>query len=471
MLLALLPRQAARTLLPLAKDVDPLIITLPHLGILKQFDGVTPAELDAVLREAIAASEKHPVYTEVRGGAESCFAFFRNGQIYGAGAIRGTQFAETTIKEFLHGVNRAGSARIVCYEVDDRILHSLLILFQKKPVLKLLSSLVDLDQVLDKIEGEGKSCVVAASQDEFLAILRYEKGRATALCQGLSSANRCNRSFREDFLVKIYTLSAGKPISINVYEDLLVKYARDARTIAGNYKGSIAELFLSKPPVLTLVFKDKEIGHWMIDKPVFKIGRAPDNDIVIDNLAVSRLHSMIEETSGEHFIKDCDSLNGTIVNSRRVGKTLLKDGDEIQIGKHKLTFRKHGSKEIAVNPNADRFDQTVIMHAGKQTSPAQTEKGSNPRPRLVAREKTGERVFEIGESSLTMGKDDASDVAIAGIFVAKRHAEISKVDGHYIIRHLSGYRKLTVGGKPVKEQVLKNNDLIRIGKKVFVFQE
>ena len=448
-----------------------MIITLPHLGIVKQFDGVSPAGLDAVLREAIAASERRPVYLEVSGEAEDCFACFRNGQIYGAGAIRNAQFVETTIKEFLHGVNRAAAARIVCYAVDDKILHSLLILFQKKPVLKLLSSLVDLDQVLDKIEGEGKSCIVAASQDDFLAILRYEKGRTTALCQGLSAAGHNDRSFREDFLVKIYTLSAGKPISINLYEDLLVKYARDARIIAENYKGSIVELFLSKPPVLTLIFKDKEIGHWMLDKPVFKIGRAPDNDIVIDNLAVSRLHSLIEENNGEHYIKDCDSLNGTIVNARRVGRTLLNDGDEIQIGKHKLTFRKHGSKEIAVTPNTDRFDQTVILRAGKQTPPVETKEVSRPRPRLVARDKTGDRVIEIGDSNLTLGKDEASDIAIAGLFIAKRHAEISKTNGHYVIRHISGYRKLTVGGKPVKEQVLKNNDLIKIGKKKFVFQE
>ena len=170
-----------------------------------------------------------PFISRCRARRRTASRFSRNGQIYGAGAIRNAQFVETTIKEFLHGVNRTAAARIVCYAVDDKILHSLLILFQKKPVLKLLSSLVDLDQVFDKIEGEGKSCIVAASQDDFLAILRYEKGRATALCQGLSTADHNDRSFREDFLVKIYTLSAGKPISINLYEDLLVKYARDAR--------------------------------------------------------------------------------------------------------------------------------------------------------------------------------------------------------------------------------------------------
>ena len=131
----------------------------------------------------------------------------------------------------------------------------------------------------------------------------------------------------------------------------------------------------------------------------------------------------------------------------------------------------HGSKEIAVTPNTDRFDQTVILRAGKQTPPVETKEVSRPRPRLVARDKTGDRVIEIGDSNLTLGKDEASDIAIAGLFIAKRHAEISKTNGHYVIRHISGYRKLTVGGKPVKEQVLKNNDLIKIGKKKFVFQE
>jgi pSer/pThr/pTyr-binding forkhead associated (FHA) protein len=453
------------------KDKNAVKITLPYLGILKQLDGVSPAELDDVLREDIAHSEKHPVYLEVSGEGQECFAFLRNGQIYAAGAIRNAQFVETTIREFLRTANRTGSARVTSYEVDNKILHSLLILVQKKPTLRLLTSLVDLDQVLDKIEEEGKSCIVAASQDEFLAILRYEKGRVTALCHELSATVPQDRSFREDFLVKIYTLSAEKSLTINIYEDLLVKYAPDARTIDGDYRGSISELFLSKPPVVTLEFEDKEIGHWTLDKPVFRIGRTPDNDIVIDNLAVSRTHSVIEEHNGEHYVRDCDSLNGTVVNGRRVGRALLSDGDVMQIGKHKLTFRKHGLAQIAVAPSIDGFDQTMIMHADRHVSSAETNEVSTPRPRLVERHKTGDRVFEIGDSNLTMGKDESADIEIAGFFIARRHAQISKENGRYIIRHIAGHRKLTVEGKPVKEWVLKNNDRIRIGKKEFVFQE
>jgi pSer/pThr/pTyr-binding forkhead associated (FHA) protein len=270
--------------------------------------------------------------------------------------------------------------------------------------------------------------------------------------------------------VKIYTLSAEDPFVINVYEDLLVRYAPDARMIDADYRGSITELFVSRPPVVTLEFKDKEIGHWMVDKPVFKIGRAPDNDIVIDNLAVSRIHSVIEEDKGQHYVRDCDSLNGTVVNGRRIGRALLSDGDQIQIGKHKIVFRRQGAGQLAAGP-ADRFDQTVIMHADRSRQNAVAGALERPKPRLVARDKTGDRVFQIGDSSLTIGRDADADIELSGFLVAKRHAEISRENGHYVIRHVAGHRKVFVGGRAVKEWILRNKDLVKIGKKEFVFEE
>jgi pSer/pThr/pTyr-binding forkhead associated (FHA) protein len=453
------------------KDVSAVRITLPHLGIIKTYEGLAPFEMDIALREGLAASLRHAVYVEVCGAEDQWIAFLRNGQIYNAGAVRNAQFVETSIKEFLSAVGREKSLRVACCRVDDKILHSLLILFEKKPALKFLSSQVDLDTVLDRIEADGKSCVVTASREDFLAVLRYEKGRATALSHEASSPVPRERTFRDDFLVKIYTLSAEKPFVIHVYEDLLVRYAPDAKMIEPEYRGSITELFVSRPAVVTLEFKQKEIGHWMVDKPVFKIGRAADNDIVIDNLAVSRVHSVIEEDKGQHYIRDCDSLNGTIVNGRRVGRALLSDGDQIQIGKHNIVFRKQGAGPIATGHGTDRFDQTVIMHADNKKQTLQGGSLAGPAPRLVAREKAGNRVFEIGDSRLTMGTDAEADIELTGFLVAKRHAEIRRENGHYVIRHVAGRRKVFVGGKPVKEWILRNNDRVKIGKKEFVFEE
>ena len=68
------------------------------------------------------------------------------------------------------------------------------------------------------------------------------------------------------------------------------------------------------------------------------IGRSPDCDIFLDDVTVSRKHSVIVK-SGEAFrIDDEGSLNGTFVNKKRVESAELEDGDELQIGKYRLTY-------------------------------------------------------------------------------------------------------------------------------------
>jgi FHA domain/zinc-ribbon domain len=68
------------------------------------------------------------------------------------------------------------------------------------------------------------------------------------------------------------------------------------------------------------------------------IGRSPDCDIFLDDVTVSRNHAVLVEASGHYTIEDQGSLNGTFVNRHRVESAELEDGDELQIGKYRLTF-------------------------------------------------------------------------------------------------------------------------------------
>jgi len=71
------------------------------------------------------------------------------------------------------------------------------------------------------------------------------------------------------------------------------------------------------------------------------IGRRSDSGIFLDDVTVSRDHAVIVKRRGEVYIDDCGSLNGTYVNRKRVDSHLLKEGDELQIGKYRLTFLLH----------------------------------------------------------------------------------------------------------------------------------
>jgi hypothetical protein len=68
------------------------------------------------------------------------------------------------------------------------------------------------------------------------------------------------------------------------------------------------------------------------------IGRRPDSDVFLDDVTVSRDHALLIRRADSWHLDDCGSLNGTYVNRTRIESQRLEEGDEVQIGKYKLTF-------------------------------------------------------------------------------------------------------------------------------------
>jgi pSer/pThr/pTyr-binding forkhead associated (FHA) protein len=69
-----------------------------------------------------------------------------------------------------------------------------------------------------------------------------------------------------------------------------------------------------------------------------RIGRSPDCEIFLDDVTVSRNHALLIEQDGKFVVEDQGSLNGTFVNRRRIDSAPLTEGDELQIGKYRMTF-------------------------------------------------------------------------------------------------------------------------------------
>jgi FHA domain-containing protein/zinc ribbon protein len=69
-----------------------------------------------------------------------------------------------------------------------------------------------------------------------------------------------------------------------------------------------------------------------------RIGRSPDCEIFLDDVTVSRNHAVLIDKGGSFVVEDEGSLNGTFVNRRRIESSPLAEGDELQIGKYRMTF-------------------------------------------------------------------------------------------------------------------------------------
>jgi FHA domain-containing protein/zinc ribbon protein len=75
-----------------------------------------------------------------------------------------------------------------------------------------------------------------------------------------------------------------------------------------------------------------------LDGEEIQIGRSPQADVFLDDVTVSRTHAVLRKDGPGYVVEDRGSLNGTYVNRRRVEKATLEDGDEVQIGKYRLTY-------------------------------------------------------------------------------------------------------------------------------------
>src|SRR3954451_25414272 len=91
------------------------------------------------------------------------------------------------------------------------------------------------------------------------------------------------------------------------------------------------------------------------------LGRRPYNDIVIDNLAVSGEHAVLQMTGAEVYLEDLNSTNGTYVNGKAVKKQLLQNNDTVEIGKYKIKYINEVS--------GPTFEKTMIPKAGAVPPP------------------------------------------------------------------------------------------------------
>jgi pSer/pThr/pTyr-binding forkhead associated (FHA) protein len=200
------------------------------------------------------------------------------------------------------------------------------------------------------------------------------------------------------------------------------------------------------------------IKEVQITKDKTTLGRRPYNDIVIDNLAVSGEHAVLQMVGADVFIEDLNSTNGTYINGKAVKKQLLAHNDTVEIGKYKIKY--------IVEDGTD-YEKTMIMKPGAARPPVQPGyqhsgfgasgfgnlgASSTPASIRVLNGAAAGREVTLTKVVTTVGKP--------GVQVAS----ITKRPGGYVLAHVEGTLQPTVNGNPVTGETvhLKNGDVIEL---------
>jgi pSer/pThr/pTyr-binding forkhead associated (FHA) protein len=187
------------------------------------------------------------------------------------------------------------------------------------------------------------------------------------------------------------------------------------------------------------------------------LGRRPYNDIVIDNLAVSGEHAVLQMTGNEVYLEDLNSTNGTYVNGKAIKKQLLQNGDTVEIGKYKIKYVNEAA--------AAGFEKTMVIKSGSAglTAPAMsTAPASASAPAEVAAGPGGSIKVLSGAAA---GREVAltkvvTTIGKPGVAVAA----ITKRSNGFVVAHVEGGNRPTLNGSPIGNDpvLLKNGDLLEL---------
>jgi hypothetical protein len=227
---------------------------------------------------------------------------------------------------------------------------------------------------------------------------------------------------------------------------------------------------------LILTLDGQELAQYELEKERYTIGRLADNDIHIDNMAVSGHHALIINILKDSFLEDLNSTNGTYVNGKLVKKHALQEADVITIGRHALKYVS-GKAPAAAGGDADDFEKTMIIRPGTKSqtgvpsmdsvnkaisdaggAPIGTDGKAAALPKAKLQVLSGGfagKELELNKALTTLGRP--------GVQVA---AVTRRADGFFVVHVESGQGQgfPTVNGKEIgaQAQKLADNDVIEL---------
>jgi pSer/pThr/pTyr-binding forkhead associated (FHA) protein len=240
-------------------------------------------------------------------------------------------------------------------------------------------------------------------------------------------------------------------------------------------------------PKLSLMFENKIVQELPVGSRPVTIGRSPDNDLSVDNLAVSNHHAKIYFEAGRLVIEDLDSLNGTFVNDLRIERATLHDGDKIHIGKHHIKVDTSGDAPVPWDTGrktaAPRINETMVLDTKErrqmllQTSAmGESMQFASARMKVptlvVLNGRTDQKEYVLTNKLTVIGKSAMATVRVKGWFKPQMAAQINQRDDGYYLG--PGDKVPTVNGAPIQGPVrLNDGDIIEVSgvRLNFIFRE
>lgn len=373
------------------------------------------------------------------------------GKLHAAVRWWDAKWSSLTIRRFFQLLHAAYNARVNVWRADPILIKSLLIVAQKAPSLQTTSAVVKLDGLLQHLAQMQRDALLVVHEAAGLTLAYFLKGTPVFI----ESRNPAWRETDDDNhgrLQRIVRETTAEPVDLSLYEDVNVHAAQDCDLLGDQWPERVIDFFLAMPAALVLATEGGQEARVILKGAQLAIGRGPDNDLVLSHPSVSRSHLLIRFEQGGYLARDLDSRNGTLLNGRSMTSATLTGGESLRVGEVALRFVREDAAD-------DMGETTVIRTVPKSSGYQKT--GLLGWFDVIGGQLTGMRI-ELTQTKMFIGRTKG-DVVIDDAKISREHGSIEWTPEGFLYIDLGSTNGSFVNQLPVTSQLLKANDVLRLG--------
>lgn len=390
---------------------------------------------------------------------------------YAAGEEQQGIFVPLTLHGLFTALRKLPSALsgLTLVGTDPLFLKAVTTMIQCAPTTEGTSEIMQIDSVVEHLKKNTQDQLLVVGHRGELSAVYFRDGQAIAGYFADPAFESGDDSLEERLLAFVYKYGAQTSLSIHVFGTMSALPAEDGLFERGAWPDAMVEHFTRPIPALLVMGADGGARRFELTAGTVSLGRGEDNNIVIEDQAISRRHLVFRREADGVTVEDCGSRNGTVFNGAPLKKAALTHGAELQIGECLIRFLG-GAAPAEPAGDVEYGEETIVRPTVEAPQSPEPEPGPVPESLPndsswvleVVRPDGSHNRLPLTSPITTIGRAKA-DLVLVDTKVSRRHGELEVSAEGVIYRDTGSTNGSLLNGRAVTSALLKPGDVLKLG--------
>lgn len=442
-------------------------ISLPKGGVVVTGKRYAASAVDLLFKKLRAKTPPFHGVLTADADARRFYLVVVDNEPYAAGEEQRGIFMPLTLRGLFTALQHMPSVALTFGAADPLFLKGLLTVIQQAPSTEGSTDLMEIGGVVEHLKKTPNDHLLVVGRQSEMSLFYFKGGELIFGHFADPTFEAADGPVEARLLAFVRDHTGGGALSLHIFPTMTALPAEDGMFERGGWPDALVDHFTRPVPHLLIVGSDGGTRRFELAAPTVTMGRGEDNDLVVDDSAISRRHLIFRQEGDGYSVEDCGSRNGTLCNGTPLTKAMLGPGVELQIGACLIRFFGAGGPVNAESSVAGHGEETLVRPAGgsppKPSPPPAPSAASAPTWALEIERPDGSRERRPLTGVLTTIGRTKADLVLTDTRVSRRHGELEVGPDGVAYRDTGSTNGSLLNGRIVTSAVLKPGDVLTLG--------